>query len=57
MFVAIARDAVDVAHMTAHDDRSGRRAKSNGYFAAAKNTDGYNAAARGSYQEHAGIRT
>jgi hypothetical protein len=55
LLIAVARDAVDVAHVATHDDCGGRRAEGNGYFAAAEYADSYNAAACGSHQQHAGI--
>ncbi len=55
LLVAVARDAVDVSHVTTHDDGGGRRAEGNRYFAAAEYADSYYAAACGSHQEHAGI--
>jgi hypothetical protein len=56
LFIAIAGHIVDVAHMATYKNGGGRRAKGNGYFTAAEDTDCHDAAIRGSNQEDAGIR-
>jgi hypothetical protein len=42
--------------MATYKNGGGRRAKGNGYFTAAEDTDCHDAAIRGSNQEDAGIR-